>query len=91
MLIAYVKLIEIDEIYCQYTTIKTRNLIKKLTNLNSITANRGPSSDNELANKKYVDDSIGDGNVLRFNRTLENYLRVSVGNDVYNIRNYDKI
>ena len=36
----------------------------KLTNLDSITVNRDPSSDNELANKKYVDDSIGQGNVL---------------------------
>ena len=28
----------------------------KLTNLDGITVNRSPSSDNELANKKYVDD-----------------------------------
>ena len=37
----------------------------KLTTLDSLTVNRNPRSDNELANKKYVDDSIGDGNVLR--------------------------
>ena len=29
---------------------------KKLTNLDSITVNRNPTSDNELSNKKYVDD-----------------------------------
>ena len=38
------------------------NLIKnKLTKIDSVTVNRKPSSDNELANKKYVDDSIGQG------------------------------
>ena len=29
---------------------------KKLTNLDSITNNRNPSSDNEVSNKKYIDD-----------------------------------
>ena len=30
----------------------------KLTNLDNITVNRNPNSDNELANKKFIDDSI---------------------------------
>ena len=47
---------------------------KKLTNIDSVTGNGNPTSDNEVANKNYVDNSIGDGNVLRFNETLENYL-----------------
>ena len=64
---------------------------KKLTNLDSITVNRNPSLDNELANKKYVDDSVGEGNILRFNQRLQNYLKVSVGNDTYNLTKYDKI
>ena len=63
----------------------------KLTNLDSITVNRNPSLDNELANKKYVDDSLGGGKVLRFNQTLENYWKVSVGNDKYNLTKYDKL
>ena len=63
----------------------------KLTNLDSVTVNRNPNSDNELSNKKYVDDSIGDGTILRFNQTLQNYLKVSVGNDTYNLAKYDKI
>ena len=63
----------------------------KLTNLDSITVNRNPNLDNELSNKKYVDDSIGEGTLLRFNQTLENYLKVSVGNDIYNLTKYDKI
>ena len=63
----------------------------ELTNLNSITVNRNPSSDNEVANKKYFDDSIEGSGVLRFNQTLENYLKVSVGNDSYNLIKYNKI
>ena len=63
----------------------------KLTNLDSITVNRNPNLDNELSNKKYVDDSIGEGTILRFSQTLENYLKVSVGNDTYNLTKYNKI
>ena len=29
--------------------------------------------------------------IVRFNKTLQNYLKVSVGNDLYNLTNYDKI
>ena len=63
----------------------------KLTNLYSVTVNRNPTSDNEVSNKKYVEDSIGEGTILKFNQTLENYLKVSVGNDTYNLTKYDKI
>ena len=56
---------------------------RKLTNLDSNRVNRDASSDDELANKKYVDDSIRDGKFLRFSQTLQNYLKASVGNDVY--------
>ena len=62
----------------------------KLTNLDSITVNRNPGTDNELANKEYVDDSIGEGTIDIFNQTVENYLKESVGNDIYNHTNYDK-
>ena len=57
----------------------------KLTNLDGVTVNRNPTSDNEFSNKKYVDDSIGKGTLLRFNQTLQSYLIVSVGNDRYNL------
>ena len=63
----------------------------KLTNLDSVTVNRNPILDNELANKKYIDDELDKNTVLRFNQTLENYLKVSVGNDTYNPTKYDKI
>ena len=63
----------------------------KLTRLDSITVNRNPTSGNELASKKYIDDELDKNTVLRFNQTLQNYLKVSVGNDTYNLTKYDKI
>ena len=53
----------------------------KLITLDSISVNRKPSSDNELASKKYIDDELDKNTVLRFNQTLQNYRKVSVGND----------
>ena len=64
---------------------------KKLTNLDSITVNRNPSSDNELVNIKYLDDELDRNTILRFNETLVKYLKVSVGNDIYNLTQYNKI
>ena len=63
----------------------------KLTNLDSVIVNRNPNLDNELANEKYIDDELDKNTVLRFNQTLQNYLKVSVGNDTYNLTKYDKI
>ena len=62
----------------------------KLTNLESLVVNREPSSDNELANKKYIDDQLDKNTIVTFNQTLQNYLKVSVGNDTYNLTKYDK-
>ena len=63
----------------------------KLTNVNSITINRNPTSDNEITNKKYVDDELDKNTILRFNQTLQKYLKISVGNDTYNLTKYNKI
>ena len=63
----------------------------KLINLDCITVNRNPSSDNEVANKKVIDDELDKNTVLRFSQTLQNYLKVSIGNNVYNLTKYDKI
>ena len=41
--------------------------------------------------KNNIDDSIGEGTIVRFNRTLQSYLKVSVGNDTYNLTKDDKI
>ena len=63
----------------------------KLTNIDSITVNRNPTSDNELSNKKYIDDEIDKNTIVRFNQTLQNYLKVSVRNNTYNLTKFDKI
>ena len=63
----------------------------KLTNIDYITVNRNPTYDNELANKKYIDDQLDKNTVLRINQSLQNYLKVSIGNDTYNLTEYDKI
>ena len=65
--------------------------VKKLTILDFITVNRNPTSDNEVSNKRYEDDSLGENTLLRFNQALTNYLRVSVRNDISNLTKYDKI
>ena len=63
---------------------------KKLTNINSITINNNPSDDNHVCNKKYVDDELDKNTIVRFNQTLMNYLKVSVGNDIYHLTKYNK-
>ena len=57
----------------------------KLSNIDSITVNRNPTSDNEISNKKNIDDELNKNTIVRFNQTLSNYLKFSVGNDVYNL------
>ena len=44
----------------------------KLTKLDSITVNRNPTSDNEVSNKKYIDDELDKNTIVRFNPTLQN-------------------
>ena len=51
----------------------------KLTNLDRFSVERDPSSDNELANKKYLDDSLGECSFPRFQQTMQNHPKVSVG------------
>ena len=63
----------------------------KLTNINSITINNNPTDDNHVSNKKYIDSELDKNTILRFNQTLQNYLKVSVGSDRYNLAKYDKI
>ena len=62
----------------------------KLINLDSVTVNRNPTLNNELANKNYIDNELDKITILRFNQTLQNYLKVSVGNDTYNFTKYNK-
>ena len=62
----------------------------KLTNMDSITVNRNPTSDNELSTKKYIDDELDKNTIVRFSQTLSNYLKVSVDNDIYHLAKYEK-
>ena len=57
----------------------------KLTNVNSITVNNNPTLHIELASKAYIDNELDKNTILRFNQTLENYFKVSVSNDTYNL------
>ena len=63
----------------------------KLTNINSITINNNPTDDNHVSNKKYIIDELNKNTIVRFNQTLMNYLKVSVGNDTYNLTKYNRI
>ena len=63
---------------------------KKLTILDSLTINRNPTSDNEVSNRNYVDDEVDKNTIVRFSQMLQNYLKVSVGNDTYNLTKCDK-
>ena len=47
---------------------------KKLTNIDSSTVNRNPTSDDEVSNKKYIVDELDKNTILRFNQTLQNFL-----------------
>ena len=63
----------------------------KLTNIDSVVVNREPIPDNELSNKKYIDYELDKNTIVRFAQTLKNYLKVTVGNNTYNLTTYDKI
>ena len=63
----------------------------KLTNINSIIINNNPTDDNHVCNKKYIDDELNKNTIVRFNQTLQNYLKISVGNNIYNLTKYNKI
>ena len=64
---------------------------KKITSINSITFIKNPTDDNHVSNKKCIDDELNKNTVIRFNQTLENYLKVSVGNDTFNLTKYNKL
>ena len=63
----------------------------KLTNFDCITVNRNPSSENQVSNKKYIEDELDKNTIVRLNQTIQTYLKVSVGSDTYNLSKYDKL
>ena len=63
----------------------------KLTNVNSITVIRIPTLENEVANKENIDDELDKNTISKIDQWLQNYLKVSVGNDTYKLTKYNKI
>ena len=59
--------------------------------MDSISVNRNPNSDNQLVIKNYLDNDLDKNTILRYNQTLESYLKVSVGNIKYKLTNNNKI
>ena len=51
----------------------------------SIIINRNPTRDNELTDKENVDDELNKSSILRCNPSLQNYLKVAVRNNIYNL------
>ena len=47
----------------------------KLINLDIVSVNRKPSFDNELVKKKCIDNELDENTIVRFNQTLQNYLK----------------
>ena len=77
-----------NQLVCQKNNQDKDLIDNKLTNLVGVTVNRGPSSDNELSITKYIDAELAKNTFLRFNQTQGNYLKVSIGNGVYNLVKY---
>ena len=63
----------------------------RLININSIKINSTPTDNDHVSNKKYIDDELSKNTIVRFNQTLQNSLKVSVGDNTYNLTKYDKI
>ena len=63
---------------------------KRLTSLDSFTVSRNPPINEEVSNKKFVDDETDKKIFLNFNQTLQYYLTASVANKVYNLTKYNR-
>ena len=42
----------------------------RFTTFDGVTVNRNPTTDNEVSKKTYVDGSLGEGTIPRFNKAL---------------------
>ena len=66
---------------------------KSLTSLDSVTVKREPSSDDDLSNKKYIDDQLDTNTIVRLNDdsiAIDRYLQVHVQNISYTLQIYNK-
>ena len=62
-----------------------------LTTLQKLTVNRNPTSDEEVSNQNHIDNELNKNTFSRFSHSLQNYLKISVGNDVYNLTKNHRI
>ena len=79
---------KLDSIFLNSSTTSPRNLIELPTKsyVDSL------HEENERSRRDLGLDFYDESSTLvRFNQTLQNYFRVSVGNDTYNLTKYDKI
>ena len=56
--------------------------LELITNLESMRVKRNPTTDNEVSNKKGIDDELGASTIVRFNQSLQKNLEVSAQDDV---------
>ena len=70
MLVPYLKTIEIplSTVFNDQEKDFDNN---RLTSLDSITVNKDPTLENEKSNKKYLDDSLGEGSIAIFHQSLQ--------------------
>ena len=63
----------------------------KLTNINSITINNNPTEDDQVSNKKYIDEELDKDTIVRLNDdSNDRYLQVRINNTPYNLQIYNK-
>ena len=63
----------------------------KLININSITINNNPTDDNQVSNKKYIDDELDKNTIVRLNDdSNDRYLQAHINNTAYNLQIYNK-
>ena len=62
-----------------------------ITNVNNIQINNTPTQDDQVTDKKYVDDNIDESSIIRLNdNSNDRYLQARVGNTAYNLQIYNK-
>ena len=72
------------------TNRKTNFHKNQLKVSDSTTTKRNPNPENELLNKQNVDDELDKNTILIFNQTLQNNLKISVGNIICSLTKNDR-
>ena len=61
------------------------NKLKNLDSVNSVIGSRITIYDNELTSEMYVDNQLNIKTIVRFNQSVQNFLKVSIGNATYKL------